>query len=290
MRVRWGFIAVLASALVYSSNARAQGCDEDCDTCFLRDSAWNARNDYTCVDRCKARKKRNCPPVPPESPSGSRILNQKSGGGGSSAATPKSNPKKLVPARAYLRAADIPPPSIGAYGVVALRSKPTPANRERLMRTCAAYVASLPRHNLLPTYVTPDDQMLTIWPLDNPDAIEALRDDCNFVIDHYDLFGGLSAIQDAQQQKAKFDGIGPFLIGWSPSNARGVSDKLVLVIDLSSFESQASLDEAFLIWQKKIVENPDLWMQGWAVDKIRLVLRDFADHYGSQVVRIFGGK
>ena len=198
---------------------------------------------------------------------------------------------RLVPARVYLRAADIPPASIGAYGVVALRSKPTPANRERLLRTCIAYRASLPPQRTLPSSIPPSNQMLTIWPLDEPDASEALKDDCDFAVDHYDLVGGILAIQDASRhQGAKLEGIGPFLIGWSPSNTRGVPDKVVLIFDLSRLESQASFDEAFTIWQKRIVENPTLWVSGFSVTKIRLALRDFVDHYGTDVVKIWGGK
>jgi hypothetical protein len=198
---------------------------------------------------------------------------------------------RLVPARVYLRAADIPPASIGAYGVVALRTKATPANRERLLRTCIAYRASLPPQRTLPSSIPPSNQMLTIWPLDDPDASEALKDDCNFVVDHYDLVGGILAIQDASRhQGANLEGIGPFLIGWSPSNARGVPDKVVLIFDLSRLESQASFDEAFTIWQKRIVENPTLWVSGFSVTKIRLALRDFVDHYGTDVVKFWGGK
>ncbi|MGA7387772.1 MAG: hypothetical protein WA322_15910 [Pseudolabrys sp.] len=133
--------------------------------------------------------------------------------------------------------------------------------------------------------------MLTIWPLDEPDASEALKDDCDFAVDHYDLAGGILAIQDASRhQGVNLEGIGPFLIGWSPSNARGVPDKVVLIFDLSSLESQASLDEAFVIWQKRIVENPALWTSGFSVQKIRLALRDFVDHYGTDVVKFWGGK
>jgi hypothetical protein len=196
----------------------------------------------------------------------------------------------LVPARVYLRAADIPPPSIAAYGIVAFRSKSTPANREHLLRTCIAYSASLPRQNTLPNNIPLSVQMLTIWPLNEPNANEALTDDCNFVVDHYDLVGGISAILDAQRQGASFDGVGPFLIGWSPSNARGVSDKVVLVIDLSSLESQDSLDVAFLFWQNKIVQDPTLWVSGFSVERIRLAIRDFVDHYGSDVIKFWGGR
>jgi hypothetical protein len=60
---------------------------------------------------------------------------------------------KLVPVRSYLRAADIPPPQIGAYGVVAFRSKPTSASRDRLLKVCAAFTAHLPPKESLPPSV-----------------------------------------------------------------------------------------------------------------------------------------
>ncbi|CCE04909.1 exported hypothetical protein [Bradyrhizobium sp. STM 3843] len=191
----------------------------------------------------------------------------------------------LVPVRAYLRSADIPPPSIGAYGVVAFRARPTPATRSRLLMACTSFVASIPPQALIPSSVAVSDQMLTIWPLDNPAAAEAVRDDCNFAIDHYDLFGGDSAIADAEKQGATFGEDGPFLIGWSPSNTRGVPDKLVLVVDMSRYNSQDSFDHAFLFWKQKIVEDPALWRSGFSVEGIRLAVRDFADGYGDTILK-----
>jgi len=191
----------------------------------------------------------------------------------------------LVPVRAYLRSADIPPPSIGAYGIVAFRAKPTAATRSRLLMTCAAYVASIPAQKSIPGSIPITDQMLTIWPLDEPSSPKADKDDCEFAIDHYDLYGADSAIADAEKQGAKFGEDGPFLIGWSPSNARGVADKLVLVIDMSSYTSQDSFDHAFLFWKQKIVEDPTLWRTGFSIEAIRLAVRDFADGYGDTILK-----
>lgn len=209
---------------------------------------------------------------------------------------PQSAPARalaLRPVRAYLRAADVPPPTVGAYGLVAFRAKPTSSTRARLLMACAAFTASLPRQQDLAGVVPTSEQMVTIWPLDEPDAPQAKNDDCDFLIDHYELFGGVSAIEDAGRQGATLDGEGPYLIGWSPSNARGVPDEVVLVVDLSAFESQDSFNSAFLFWQKKIVENPQLWRSGFTVERIRLALRDFVDRYGNDIlsaVKIFGPK
>jgi hypothetical protein len=188
--------------------------------------------------------------------------------------------RELVPVRAFMRSSEIPPKSIGAYGVFALRGKPTSASRARLLMACHSYVSYLPRDNAVPAKIPQSDRMLTIWPLDNPSAPQALHDDCDYAIDHYDLYGADSAIHDAQLQGAVFGERGPFLIGWSPSNTRGKSDQLVLVVDMSLFDSQQSFDSAFIFWKQKVIENPELWRTGFSSEKLRLALRDFVDEYG----------
>ena len=159
--------------------------------------------------------------------------------------------RPLVPARVYLRGSDITRTEAGAYGVVALRGRANPATRAKLLMVCTAFVTYLPRQADLPASVKISDQMLTIWPLDDPGSPKAAKDDCDFDVDDYDVYGGQSAIADANRQGAHLDGEGPFLIGWSPSNTRGVPDKLVLVVNLSNADSQQSINELFLFWQKK---------------------------------------
>jgi hypothetical protein len=196
----------------------------------------------------------------------------------------RSGDQRLVPVRAYLRSSEIPPASIGAYGIVAFRAKPTSANRDRLLMTCAAYVASIPPQKSVPNSVSVGDEMLTIWPLDDPSSPDAAKDDCNFAIDHYDLYSADSAIGDAEKQGAQFGADGPFLIGWSPATARGAPDNLVLVVDMSLYNSQDSFNQAFQFWKQKIVEDPSLWRKGFSVEGVRLAIRDFADHYGDTIL------
>ena len=126
--------------------------------------------------------------------------------------------------------------------------------------------------------------MLTIWPLNSPDSDEAKRDDCDYMLDHYDLYGANSAISDARKQGAQFGTDGPFLIGWSPSNSRGSPDKLVLVVDMSSYDSQDSFNQGLRFWKEKIVEDPSLWRSGFAIEKFQLSIRDFVDHYGEAIL------
>jgi hypothetical protein len=119
--------------------------------------------------------------------------------------------------------------------------------------------------------------MVTIWPLTVHNVPAASNGNYGFLLDNYDLYGGLSAIRDAGSPRSPLDGRRPFLLGWSPSNTRGVKDALVLELDLLPHESQGSIDEMMLIPQQRIVENPELWRQGFTMERLRLALRDFSD-------------
>jgi hypothetical protein len=65
---------------------------------------------------------------------------------------------------------------------------------------------------------------------------------------------------------------------------RGKPDKLVLVIDMSAYTTQADFEHAFRQWKDKIVQDPHLWRQGWSLENLRLVIRDFADRYGHDIL------
>lgn len=188
----------------------------------------------------------------------------------------------LRPTRAFLSASDIPPAGVGAYGVVALRTLPTPANHDRLIMLCRSFLASLPAQQTLPASVALKDQMITVWPLNFQPPQGTPQ--CDYLISNYDLYGGISAVEDAASQGHRLNGRGPFLIGWSPSTKRGKPDAVVLVIDMSGFETQASFDDAFKFWQDKVVEDPSLWRQGFRLERLRLAIRDFADHYGESIL------
>ena len=196
----------------------------------------------------------------------------------------KSGPtaKPLRPVRAYLRAKEIPPAGAGAYGIVVFQSRSTPASREKLMMVCRSFVAYFPRSET--SDVPIQDQMITIWPLDNPDSAEAKRDDCDNALEHYDLDASEAAITDAHVKRANFDGEGPYLVGWSPSNSRKIPDALVLVIDLSADITQAQIDHKFQFWKNEIVEDPSKWRRGFIADRIRESIRKFADTYGQAML------
>jgi|GEM_PF-2504093 len=190
----------------------------------------------------------------------------------------------LRPVRQFLRADQIPPEGVGAYGIVALKSRPTSANKTKLMMVCESYVAHFDRDELIPDTVPLSDRMTTVWPVDNPEHEKAKSDDCSFVLEHYVLDAANVAMADAEKQKASFPGEGPFLIGWSPAASRGQTDKLVLVVDMSRSNNQAMIDHDFDFWKEKIVHDPSLWRDGFSLEAIRASVKDFADKYGSEIV------
>jgi hypothetical protein len=190
--------------------------------------------------------------------------------------------KPLEPLREWLAAKDIPPVGAGAYGLVVFHSKPTAANRKKLKMVCDAFVAFFPPAEK--ATVPLEDQMITVWPLDNPDAKEAKEDNCDYALDHYDLIAAGQAVSDAQRQHANFDDAGPYLVGWSPSKTRRIPDALVLVMDMSADNSQAEIDAKFLFWKNKIVQDPAAWRDGFSIERVRVAIHNFVDQYGQAMV------
>ena len=167
---------------------------------------------------------------------------------------------RLLPLREYLKVTEIPPSGAGGYGIVAFTSKPTSATRAKLLMVCHSFVAHLPSGAGMATTSPLSDRMITVWPLDDPKAEKTAADDCDYVVDHYDLFAGESAIAEAGRQRVNLKGEGPFLIGWSPSNTLGVPDALVLVVDMSDGD-QKRIDRGFTFWEDKIIGDSPLWFR-----------------------------
>lgn len=204
------------------------------------------------------------------------------GGGPAPAAAPPAN--DLVPVREFLRNSDIPPREAGVYGVIVFQSLPTPATRAKALMVCLSFVAFFPRNETLSDTIAMGDRMITIWPVDDPSSAKAQADDCDFAIDHYDMAASFTAIRDAKKQSASFDGEGPYLVGWSPSNTRGVPGQLVLVVDMSDDHNQETIDHQFLFWKNHIVQNPSLWRSGFSLEGVRVAIHDFADEYGQDML------
>ena len=163
--------------------------------------------------------------------------------------------------REYLKATDIPPSGVGGYGILAFTPKTTSATRAKLLMVCRSFVAHFPSNGSIPPTSPLPDRMITVWPLDDPKAEKPAAEDCDYLVDHYDLSAGESAIADAARQRVNLKGEGPFLIGWSPSNTQGAPDTLVLVVDMSADADQERIDRDFAFWEDKIVGDLPLWVR-----------------------------
>jgi hypothetical protein len=194
--------------------------------------------------------------------------------------------RALEPVRDFIVPGEIPPAGVGAYGMVAFTHKPTPTTRDRFAAICHAFLSTLPPRRPSRPAIPPDRLMITYWPLEERKLAAIARGDCDHLTTRYDLRSGLAAIRDADQERRHLaERRGPFLIGWSPAESRYERDAVVLVMDLSDLDSEASFREAFQAWRTRITEDPSLWRDGFSVDQIRLALRDFLDRYGASILK-----
>ena len=158
---------------------------------------------------------------------------------------------------------------------------------------CQAYVAVLPHASEL---ALPDSQqMVTVWPV-SPDNVatrlnRAPRDDvCDAAVDNYGLVVATQALHDAAQVKADLSGRGPFLLAWSPSTQKGKPDALVLEANLSNVTTSDEAKLRLLSWKSDILENPDIWKNGWDLERLKITMREWLDEYGPKVLVLFGTK
>jgi hypothetical protein len=196
-------------------------------------------------------------------------------------------PAALHAVRALAEPAEMPPRGVAGYGVVAFTTRPLAHDIERYKLVCEAYKAALVSTGELRPGTPLSEQMITFWPILDKSAPQAQRVECDHLVRNYALRVGLEAIQDADKQR---EGLasrrGPFLVAWAPSESRFVPDAVVLVMDLSSFDSQRSFAEVFQEWRQKIVDNPQLGRRGFDIEAVRRTIRDTFDRYGDGLMRL----
>jgi hypothetical protein len=214
--------------------------------------------------------------------------------GGAPQAPTSTPPETVVVAASRLFAGpgQYPPGEFAAYGILAFRSRATSQDRDRHVIICEAYIAGLPHVSELS--VEPMKQMVTVWPTDSDENADKLNrmartDVCHSAIDNYGLAASLQAIKEAvATEKAELSGIGPFLLAWSPSSEKGNKDALVLVMNLSGVTTYGQAQQILAEWSRDIERNPELWRDGWDIEKLRLEIRLWVDRYGPQILMLFG--
>lgn len=191
-----------------------------------------------------------------------------------------------------------PPREFAAYGILAFPSGPTAGSMDRYLTICQGYIAAIPAAaSLTQTGVELDRQMVTVWPLQEAgmaDELNASRvsgDQCPAIVASIDIVTSMQAIRAASASlgESHFNGPGPFLIGWSPGESMGRADAPVLLEDLSNVINDTQAILIFDEWKRRIERSPELWDNGWSLERLRLTLRLLADKYGTAILEAIGG-
>jgi hypothetical protein len=109
-------------------------------------------------------------------------------------------------------------------------------------------------------------------------------------VDNYGLVVAKQAIKDAELAGVDASGRGPFLLAWSPSIDKGKQDALVLVSDLSHITTYEQAKQILQLWSRDIEQDPQLWSNGWDIERLRVQIRLWVDKYGPRVLTMFGAK
>jgi hypothetical protein len=186
---------------------------------------------------------------------------------------------RAIPTRVFLGPHDVPPMNFAAYGIVAFQKKATSETVRRQISICEAFVATLP--DLSEVIVPSEEQMVTVWPLDDAKLATA-KPDCKLAVEHYHLPTALTALKEARTQgNVNFSGAGPYLLSWAPSSNKGKKDALVLVADLSNSTRAEDFFDQFRAWRDEIEKPPELWRRGWSAPSVTALIRHWADRWGT---------
>jgi hypothetical protein len=196
----------------------------------------------------------------------------------------------ILPSRMFAGPTQYPPRQFKAYGIMVFNTLATARDKARYDMICDAYVSSLLHYKQVNAPL--DQQMVTVWPIDKDDEatqIEATTREkvCARAVPRYGLSIAQDAIESAKKNKAILNGRGPYLLAWAPGAKKGDSDALVLVSNLSNVVNIEDAKTVFTRWAVEIQENPDLWNKGWDVDKLAVLVRFWADRYGSDILKYF---
>ncbi len=205
-----------------------------------------------------------------------------------------------APDRVYWAVRDLiapdynPSEQYGAVGIVAFTSKPSPDDK-RAVAICENFKGTLVLSAEAERQGHPkEEQIATLWPVLNAAQIRTAAPTwpCEQLLSLYDLGEALQALNDAMRAKAigsdrdLKNHRGPILIAWSPSKARGTTGSVALYYDLSNANTDTEIEEAFRVWRSEVEERPELWSNGWDLDKLRRYIRRVADKYGKEMLSL----
>jgi len=181
-----------------------------------------------------------------------------------------------------------PPKDYAAYGIIAFPIKASSIEeRQRHETICRAYVESLKVSFGLP--LPKAEQMVTVWPVSEDSLATQLTHSntntvCPIAVEQYNLQAGQNAIKAANNRGLGLSSIGPFLIGWAPT--QGQQSK-IMAIDLKNVANATQAGQVMLKWISDIEQSPEVWREGWDLEIIRLTVQQWVDKTGILVLSYF---
>ncbi|NVK34959.1 MAG: hypothetical protein HWE23_10795 [Rhodobacteraceae bacterium] len=193
----------------------------------------------------------------------------------------------IVATRVFAGPSEYPPAEFKAYGILAFPARATSQTLERHSFICEAYLARLPHADEVSA--SRSVQMVTVWPMRTDGQAANLNalspaDTCARAVTGYGLVAAHDAIKDARKAGHRLEGRGPYLLAWSPASDKGRADVLVLSADLSNVSTAEGARNVMHKWAQDIEKQPDLWSNGWDLEKVRLAIQLWVDRFGENVL------
>jgi len=209
---------------------------------------------------------------------------------------PTGGDNRIYASRLFLGRDSFPPEAFAAYGILAFQTLSTSEDRQTYLAICEAFFGALLNSDDVAADIS--RQMVTVWPIDDrrrPDLIAGLNTtraqegSCENAVEYYDIQIARGAIGDARQAGVDLSGRGPFLLAWAPAGMKGHPDAVVLAADLGNVKTVADAKDVLRIWREDIEQDPDLWQDGFSLEKMRVKLRQIVNRYGDGLLKFLGG-
>lgn len=183
----------------------------------------------------------------------------------------------------------------GAFGYLIMRG----GDDERNRLICEAFMEEI-RSIYSAVYLmrvkqSPKSLMPTYWLLLQKaeryeEEIECSTDcdqNCPLYLEYYDY----DRADEMAQKLELFDyGSGPVLVAFKMpykwyAEYKEIKPEEYLKFDMSDFSNE-DVKRAIWSWRKLIAKNPEMWNNGFQIEKIRHACRNFLNKYGSQILAV----
>lgn len=178
---------------------------------------------------------------------------------------------------------------LAGFGIVAIRAGMHADERDRLMAICEAFTSPTPD-----IAARDEPGVMTIWPVSSTAHAEELNassaaPNCDEAIERYGLADAKRAIADAERTGWILDNRGPYLLAWSPPEAKGGSSSQVLLADFSGIATAEGARAVMHRWANDVENNSTLWGGGeWDTTLLRPIIDSWREEFGTRALMLLG--